>query len=148
MVEIVASRISREARLLEVASQLAMTPGVVAGGITSYAGRSAGQGRGRLVRHLDEVKLTLVAENTKFDKAILETPAGKDVVLTMENKDSIEHSFALYQTEAATERLAGGQTFPGPAILTYQFTAPETPGTYHFRCDIHPNAMNGDFVVK
>ena len=96
----------------------------------------------------DEVKLTLVAENTKFDKAILETPAGKDVVLTMENKDSIEHSFALYQTEAATERLAGGQTFPGPAILTYQFTAPETPGTYHFRCDIHPNAMNGDFVVK
>jgi methylenetetrahydrofolate reductase (NADPH) len=43
MVEIVASRISREARLLEVASQLAVTPGVVAGGITSYAGGSAGQ---------------------------------------------------------------------------------------------------------
>jgi len=43
VVEIVASRISREARLLEVASQLAMTPGVIAGGITSYAGGSAGQ---------------------------------------------------------------------------------------------------------
>src|ERR1051326_8320653 len=43
VVEIVASRISREARLLEVASNLAMTPGVVAGGITSYAGGSAGQ---------------------------------------------------------------------------------------------------------
>ena len=43
VVEIVASRISREARLLEVASQLAMTPGVVAGGVTSYAGGSAGQ---------------------------------------------------------------------------------------------------------
>ena len=43
MVEIVASRISREARLLEVASQLAVTPGVVAGSITSYAGGSAGQ---------------------------------------------------------------------------------------------------------
>ncbi len=43
VVEIVASRISREARLLEVASQLATTPGVVAGSITSYAGGSAGQ---------------------------------------------------------------------------------------------------------
>src|SRR5262245_11020196 len=43
VVEVVASRISREARLLEVASNLAMTPGVVAGGITSYAGGSAGQ---------------------------------------------------------------------------------------------------------
>ena len=96
----------------------------------------------------DEVKLTLVAEDTKFDKTTLEAPAGKDVALTMENKDSIEHTFALYETEAATSRLAGGQTFSGPAFLTYQFTAPETPGTYHFQCDIHPSAMNGDFVVK
>src|SRR5205814_2117159 len=43
VVEIVASRISREARLLEVASQLAMTPGVMAGSITSYAGGAPGQ---------------------------------------------------------------------------------------------------------
>ena len=95
-----------------------------------------------------EIKLTLVAENTKFDKTTLEARAGEDVALTMENKDSIEHSFALYESAAATERLAGGQTFPGPAFLTYQFPAPETAGTYHFRCDIHPTAMNGDFIVK
>jgi methylenetetrahydrofolate reductase (NADPH) len=43
VVEIVASRISREARLLEVASQLAVTPGVVGGSITSYAGGAPGQ---------------------------------------------------------------------------------------------------------
>jgi methylenetetrahydrofolate reductase (NADPH) len=41
-VEIVASRISREARLLEIASQLAQVPGVVAGSVTSYAGGSPG----------------------------------------------------------------------------------------------------------
>jgi len=96
----------------------------------------------------DEVKLTLVAENTKFDKTTLEAPTGKDVTLTMENKDSVEHTFSLYQSADSTDPLFAGQKFPGPAILTYQFTAPETPGTYHFRCDIHPNAMNGDFVVK
>jgi methylenetetrahydrofolate reductase (NADPH) len=43
MVEVVASRVAREARLLEVASHLAVTPGVVAGSITSYAGGSDGQ---------------------------------------------------------------------------------------------------------
>jgi methylenetetrahydrofolate reductase (NADPH) len=42
VVELVASRLTREARLLEVASQLAMVPGVVAGSITSYAGGAMG----------------------------------------------------------------------------------------------------------
>jgi methylenetetrahydrofolate reductase (NADPH) len=41
-VELVASRLTREARLLEVASKLAQVPGVVAGSITSYAGGALG----------------------------------------------------------------------------------------------------------
>src|SRR5262245_47395800 len=97
----------------------------------------------------EEVTLSLVAQNTKFDKSTLEAPAGKVVSLTMENKDVAEHTFTLYQSEdATTTKLAGGDKFGGPAFLTYQFTAPETPGKYYFRCDIHPSAMHGDFVVK
>jgi methylenetetrahydrofolate reductase (NADPH) len=42
VVELVASRLTREARLLEVASDLARVPGVVAGSITSYAGGAMG----------------------------------------------------------------------------------------------------------
>ena len=42
VVELVASRLTREARLLEAASQLAQVPGVVAGSITSYAGGALG----------------------------------------------------------------------------------------------------------
>lgn len=42
VVELVASRLTREARLLEVASKLAQVPGVVAGSITSYAGGALG----------------------------------------------------------------------------------------------------------
>jgi methylenetetrahydrofolate reductase (NADPH) len=42
VVELVASRLTREARLLEVASRLAQVPGVVAGSITSYAGGAMG----------------------------------------------------------------------------------------------------------
>jgi methylenetetrahydrofolate reductase (NADPH) len=43
VVELVASRLTREARLLDVASQLAQVPGVVAGSITSYAGGAMGR---------------------------------------------------------------------------------------------------------
>lgn len=43
VVELVASRLTREARLLEVASDLARVPGVVAGSITSYAGGAMGR---------------------------------------------------------------------------------------------------------
>src|SRR5208283_2585574 len=42
VVELVASRLTREAKLLEVASQLATVPSVVAGSITSYAGGAMG----------------------------------------------------------------------------------------------------------
>lgn len=42
VVELVASRLTRESRLLEVASNLARVPGVVAGSITSYAGGAIG----------------------------------------------------------------------------------------------------------
>ncbi len=42
VVELVASRLTREAKLLEVASQLATVPGVAAGSITSYAGGAMG----------------------------------------------------------------------------------------------------------
>jgi len=42
VVELVASRLTREAKLLQVASDLAQVPGVVAGSITSYAGGATG----------------------------------------------------------------------------------------------------------
>jgi len=43
VVELVASAMTREARVLEAASQLAQLPGVVAGSITSYAGGAMGR---------------------------------------------------------------------------------------------------------
>jgi len=43
VVEIVASRISREAQVLEIAAKLAHVPDIVAGSVTSYAGGAPGQ---------------------------------------------------------------------------------------------------------
>ena len=33
-----------------------------------------------------------------------------------------------------------------PVKITYVFTAPAIPGTYYFRCDLHPS-MQGQFIV-
>jgi plastocyanin len=94
------------------------------------------------------VQLQIVAENTKFDKSSLQVPAGAEVTVTMDNRDSLEHSFSLYPSADSNDPLFAGPRFEGPSFLTYEFTAPETPGTYQFRCDVHPQAMRGDFIVK
>ena len=91
VIEIVASRISREARLLEVASQLAVIPGVVAGSITSYAGGSAGQdpvrvGTAAKARGLTpNIHVTCVSRDRREMRRVLE-----DI-----NAIGIENVFAL-----------------------------------------------------
>jgi plastocyanin len=96
------------------------------------------------------VVIDLVASNMAFDKNTLTVPAGVSVTINFNNKDSgIPHNFAVYQN------LAGGQTKPvfvgdvitGPKTITYKFTAPSSPGSYFFECDIHPQVMTGTFSV-
>jgi plastocyanin len=41
-----------------------------------------------------------------------------------------------------------GDVITGPKKITYTFDAPEKPGTYFFRCDIHPTTMTGQFIVE
>ena len=82
VVEIVASRISREARLLEVASHLAAIPGVVAGSITSYAGGAPGQdpirvGTAARARGLTpNIHVTCVSKDRGELRHLLETVNG------------------------------------------------------------------------
>ena len=82
VVEIVASRISREARLLEVASHLAAIPGVVAGSITSYAGGAPGQdpirvGTAARARGLTpNIHVTCVSKDRRELRHLLETVNG------------------------------------------------------------------------
>ena len=41
-----------------------------------------------------------------------------------------------------------GDLDSGPAPITYNFDAPSTPGTYFFRCDVHPDTMTGQLTVN
>ena len=94
------------------------------------------------------VSIDLVAQGISFDKSTVTVPAGASVTVNFNNKDSgIPHNFAVYDTSAAGKSFFVGQTVTGPATMTYKFTAPATPGTYFFRCDVHPTTMTGSFVV-
>jgi methylenetetrahydrofolate reductase (NADPH) len=121
VVEVVASRISREARLLEVASQLAMTPGVVAGSITSYAGGSAGQdpvrvGTAARARGLTpNIHVTCVSKDRRELREMLQTinglglenvfaltgdyPKGSNPVFDMDSVELITLMNELRQTQ-------------------------------------------------
>lgn len=92
----------------------------------------------------------LTAENIKFDKSTITVPAGAQVTVNFTNKDNgIPHNFAVYTDSSASQNIFKGEIVTGPATTTYTFTAPATPGTYFFRCDVHPQQMTGgDFVVQ
>lgn len=93
------------------------------------------------------VTVNISAQNFAFDKSDITVPAGADVTLIFDNKEGIPHNVAVYTTPAATDVIFRGDVITGPKTITYQFKAPTTPGTYFFRCDVHPVAMRGTFTV-
>jgi cytochrome c oxidase subunit II len=97
-------------------------------------------------------ELTLVAKNITWDAKTLTVPAGSTVKLTVDNQDNaIPHNFSLYASEQAAtsgeKPLAGTKPTAGPVQEDLTFNAP-APGTYYFRCDVHPTTMTGTFIVQ
>jgi len=140
VVEIVASRISREARLLHVAAQLAVTPGVVAGSITSYAGGSAGQdpvrvGTAAKARGLTpNIHVTCVSKDRRELREMLHTisdldienvfaltgdyPKGSTPVFDMDSVELVTLMNELRQNE-------GLQLWIAVAVTPFKYTEPD-----------------------
>lgn len=92
--------------------------------------------------------LTLTAQGRAFDQSSLRVPAGAAVTLRFVNNDSgVPHNVSIYETSAAAKAIFQGERITGPQTIDYAFTAPTRPGTYFFRCDVHPTTMSGAFVV-
>ncbi len=84
-----------------------------------------------------------------FTKSELEALAGSTVTVTYTNDADIPHNIAFFAGEdAESELLAESETITGPgASTTVTFTAPDAPGAYLFRCQIHPAQMIGTLTV-
>jgi plastocyanin len=92
----------------------------------------------------ERVKVT--AKNFAFDRSTITVPAGSRVIIEFMNEDGVGHNVAFYTSPSLTTTIYKGEIISGPRMITYSFNAPATPGTYYFRCDLHPN-MNGQFIV-
>ena len=103
-----------------------------------------------------EVAVDLVAKDMAYSRTTIVVPAGALVVVNFHNREDpgssqvtgIAHNFAVYDSPAAGTMIFSGEIITGGGDAVYRFTAPETPGTYFFRCDVHPDVMNGQFIVE
>lgn len=87
------------------------------------------------------------AANILFDTDAIDLPAETEVTIVFDNQDAdVPHNVAIYTDESAAEEIFVGEIFPGPATMDYTFTSPP-PGTYFFRCDVHPTTMAGAVTV-
>jgi len=94
------------------------------------------------------VSVTLVAQNSRFDKSTIAASPGASVTVTLENRDAgVPHNVAFYTNRSASQPIFKGNLITGPATETVTFNAPSAPGSYFFRCDVHPDTMTGVFRV-
>ena len=92
-------------------------------------------------------KLAIAAQGTKFSKTCLAAPANAAFTIAFDNKDAgVPHNVAIYRDSSGKVALFNGQIVTGPTQVTYS-VGPLAPGTYVFRCDVHPTTMAGTFVV-
>ena len=90
---------------------------------------------------------SIAAQGSVFDVASLSLPASTEVTLTFDNRDDAAvtgpHNVAIYDGDTA---LFQGELISGPATVDYAIP-PLEPGTYEFRCDVHP-PMTGTVEVS
>jgi len=83
----------------------------------------------------------------KFDLSVLEIPANVDVTILFINQDTgVPHNFSAYTDSSAKKALAVGEICTAPCQNSVTINV--APGTYFFRCDIHPVQMTGKLVAR
>lgn len=96
-------------------------------------------------------RLEVTAEGVQFSASSISLEAGKPEHLTFENKDSVEHNLAIYETKAGAadqkNALFDFDPFAGPDAEELEIS-PLEKGEYVFICDVHPTQMRGEVVVQ
>lgn len=92
-------------------------------------------------------ELRVAALGIAFDARCLAAPAGQPFTIAFENLDvGIQHNVSIARDEAFEDKVFAGDIFEGSETRTYR-VGPLAAGNYFFRCDVHPVAMVGVFVV-
>ncbi|HEU0235706.1 MAG TPA: cupredoxin domain-containing protein [Candidatus Limnocylindrales bacterium] len=84
--------------------------------------------------------LTLVSRDLAFDQRTITVTAGSAWSLKLVNEDAAPHNVAIYSDASMAESMFVGELISS-ATIVYRMPGLE-PGTYVFRCDLHPE-MHG-----
>jgi plastocyanin len=88
--------------------------------------------------------LTIVAVNVLFNTSSLSAPAG-DVTIVLDNQDkAVAHNIQFFSKGAS---IGMSEIKTGPATDTLSLGT-LTPGSYSFKCDVHPQTMTGVLTVS
>lgn len=92
--------------------------------------------------------VAIAAKGVAFDTGRLSAPARKAFAIRFNNQDAgVPHNVSVYTDAKAATVLFRGQLVTGPKAITYRVKA-LAPGSYFFRCDVHPAQMTGTLVVR
>jgi plastocyanin len=86
------------------------------------------------------------AEALAFSTATIELAADRPSTIVFENREPAPHNLSIYRDQGFTDPVFQDPPFPGPATKEYEIP-PLDPGTYYFRCDVHPT-MTGTVEVS
>ncbi|HEX5368722.1 MAG TPA: cupredoxin domain-containing protein [Dehalococcoidia bacterium] len=91
--------------------------------------------------------VTLMAKDLKYDKDQITLAPNTQTTVTLDNQDnSVMHNFSIYTSSDASTSVFKGDLTTGPTTKDYT-VPPLKPGTYYFRCDVHPDTMHGTLTV-
>jgi plastocyanin len=93
------------------------------------------------------IVLKIVAKDLAYNPRSLSAPPNTTVTVALDVQDpGIQHNFSLYKDNKYESAIAKGDIVTGPIVKNYTINTP-APGTYYFRCDVHPE-MSGSFIVR
>jgi plastocyanin len=131
-------------------SSRAMLNILLVGGVLMIGGGLVAAAAG--TRHIEEhahepEEIEVVARSVKFNTEEIHLHADQETKIKLDNADTAPHNVAIYGNPEFTGRaLFQGAVITGGEKITYELKAPG-PGTYFFRCDIHPTTMKGTVIV-
>ena len=102
------------------------------------------KGERKFEKHGDEHVIHVKADDLAFDIEELDLEPGP-VKIDFENADGVQHNLSIYP-DGPGAPLFTGKIIAGGEHTTYEFESPP-PGTYVFRCDVHPQQMEGIVLV-
>jgi plastocyanin len=90
----------------------------------------------------------LTANNIAFAPACLTAVAGRPFRLKFDNKEAVVHNVSIFEgPDASGRQVFTGRIFRGPRVVTYLVPA-LSRGRHFYRCDVHPNLMQGRLIVR